>query len=36
MEIKTFTVCNIDKHINNFYEKYSNCEDCNIKSGVKR
>ena len=36
MEIKTSTVCNIEKHINNFYEKYSECIACNIKRGVKR
>ena len=29
-------MCNIEKHINNFCKKYSECEDCNIKRGVKR
>ena len=29
-------VCNIEKHINNFYKKYSECKGCNIKRGVKR
>ena len=29
-------MCNIEKHINNFYKKYSECKDCNIKRGVKR
>ena len=36
MEMKTFTVCIIEKHINNFYKKYSDCKDCYIKRGVKR
>ena len=36
MEIKICTQCNIEKHINNFYKKYSECKDCNIKRGVKR
>ena len=36
MENKICTVCNIEKHINNFYKKYSECKDCNIKRGVKR
>ena len=36
MESKICTQCNIEKHINNFYEKYSECKDCNIKRGVKR
>ena len=36
MDNKTCTVCNIEKCINNFYEKYSECKDCNIKRGVKR
>ena len=36
MESKTCTQCNIVKHINNFYKKYSECKDCNIKRGVKR
>ena len=34
MDKKTCTVCNIEKHINNFYKKYSECKDCNIKGGV--
>ena len=33
---KFCTVCNIEKHINNFYKKSSDCKDCNIKRGVKR
>ena len=36
MESKNCTQCNIEKHINNFYEKYSECKECNIKRGVKR
>ena len=36
MENKIWTVCNTEKHINNFYKKYSECKDCNIKRGVKR
>ena len=36
MESKICTQCNIEKDINNFYKKYSECEDCNIKPGVKR
>ena len=29
-------MCNIEKHINNFYTKSSKCKECNIKRGVKR
>ena len=36
MDIKTCTVCNIEKRINNFYKRYSECKDCNIKRGVRR
>ena len=36
MENKVCTVCKIKKHFNNFYRKYSECKDCNIKRGVKR
>ena len=36
MENKTFTVCNIEKHINNFYKRHSDGNDCIIKRGVKR
>ena len=35
MENKTCTVFNIEKHINNFYKKYSECKDCNSKRGLK-
>ena len=36
MENKINTVCKIEKQINNFYRKYSECKVCNIKRGVKR
>ena len=36
MENKVCTVCKTEKHINNFYRKYSECKDCNIKRGKKR
>ena len=36
MENEICTQCNIEKHINNFYKKYSECKNCNIKRGVKR
>ena len=36
MESKICTQCNIEKHISNFYKKYTECKDCNIKRGVKR
>ena len=36
MENKSCTQCNIEKHINNFYKKSSECKDCNNKQGVKR
>ena len=36
MDNKTCTVCNVEKHINNFYKKYSECKDYNIKRSVKR
>ena len=36
MESKICTQCNIQKHINNFYKKYSECKECNIKRCVKR
>ena len=36
MDTKTCTMCNIEKQSNNFYRKYSECKDCNIKKGVKR
>ena len=36
MDSKICTQCNIEKDINYFYKKYSECKDCNIKRGVKR
>ena len=36
MENKICTVCKTEKHINDFYKKYSECKACNIKRGVKR
>ena len=30
------TICNIEKDINNFYSKYSECRDCNRARGLKR
>ena len=35
MESENCTQCNFEKHINSFYKKYSECQDCNIKRGVK-
>ena len=36
MEGKTYTMCNMEKHINNFYKTYSDCKDCNRTRGLKR
>ena len=36
MDNKTCTVCNTEKHINNFYKRYSEYKKCNIRRGVKR
>ena len=36
MEGKTCSMCKNEKHNNNFYKKYSECRDCNSKSGLKR
>ena len=30
------TICNIEKHINTFYKKYTECIDCNPARGLKR
>ena len=35
-EKKICTVCNIEKHISNFYKTYSENKPSNIKRGVKR
>ena len=36
METKICTMCNIEKDINNFCKKYSECRDCNRTRGSKR
>ena len=36
MDNKICTVCNIEKQIDNFYKKYSECKACNIRRCVNR
>ena len=36
MDSKMCTICNIEKHTNNFYKKYTECIDCNSSRGLKR
>ena len=36
MDTKMCTICNIEKDINNFYKKYSECIYCNRARGLKR
>ena len=36
MESNLSSMCNIEKHINNFYKKISECEECNSETGQKR
>ena len=36
MDTKMCTICNIEKHINNFYKKYTECIDCNRARGSRR
>ena len=36
METKTCSMCNIEKHINSFYRRYSECNDCSRTRGLKR
>ena len=36
MDTKKYIMSNIEKHINNFYKKYSECRDCNRTRGLKR
>ena len=36
MDTKICSMCNIEKHINNFYKKYSECRACNRARGLKR
>ena len=36
MDSKVCVVCNIEKSIDNFYNKYRECKTCNIKRSMKR
>ena len=36
MDTKICRMRNIEKNINNFYKKYSECKDCNRTRGLKR
>ena len=36
MNTKICSMCIIEKHIKNFYKKYSECRDCNRARGLKR
>ena len=36
MERRTCTMCNVEKHINNFVKRFSECRDCNRTRGLKR
>ena len=36
MDSKICVVCNIEKSIDNFYNKYRECKPCNIQRSVKR
>ena len=36
MESKTYTMCNIEKHINDFCEKHSECKNCNCSRELER
>ena len=36
MNSKVCVVCNIEKGIDNFYNKYRECKPCNIKRSMKR
>ena len=36
METKVCVVCNIEKSIDNFYNKYRECKPCNIKRSTRR
>ena len=36
MDTKTCSMCNIEKQINNFYTKFSECRDCNRARVLKR
>ena len=36
MDTKFCVVCNIEKTIDNFYNKYRECKQCNIRRSMKR
>ena len=36
MESRTCSLCNIEKYIEDFYQRYTECKDCNSKRGLKR
>ena len=36
MDSKVCVVCNIEKSIDNFYNKYRECKPCNIQRSMKR
>ena len=36
MDRKICVVCNIEKSIDNFYNKYRECKPCNIKRSIRR
>ena len=36
MDSKVCVVCNIEKSIDNYYNKYRECKQCNIKRSMKR
>ena len=36
MDSKVCVVCNIEKSIDNFYNKYRECKRCNIQRSMKR
>ena len=36
MDRKIFVVCNAEKSIDNFYNKYRECKQCNIQRSMKR
>ena len=36
MESNICTMCNFEKHINNIYKRYSECNDCNRARGLRR
>ena len=36
MDSKIYVVCNIEKSIDNFYNKFRECKPCNIKRSMRR